>query len=72
MRDAKNPGTTSQQNQAERSADERRSEATSNETLRDLEKSEKVGAEDNEREEIPAPDAEPAEPRENRDDAGPM
>jgi hypothetical protein len=69
MRDEKTPA---QRNEQEKGANERRAEATSNETLSDLERTEKVGASDDSSEEFPAPDAEPGEPRQKRDDAGPM
>ncbi|MGH9883190.1 MAG: hypothetical protein ACRD6N_17275 [Pyrinomonadaceae bacterium] len=51
----------------------RESDATSEETLSDLEEKEKIGESSNATEdELPAPDSEPAGRRQQPDDAGPM
>lgn len=52
---------------------ERLSEATNDETLSEIERNQKIEdkAKTSERE-VPAPNAEPREPRKERDDAGPM
>ena len=52
---------------------ERISEATNDEPLSELERNQKIGDKANRSErDVPAPDAEPSEPRKERDDAGPM
>jgi hypothetical protein len=57
--------------ETESGVDERRSDATSPETLRDIEKNEKVDDKGRNRQDAPRPDFETGE-REKRDDAGPM
>jgi hypothetical protein len=52
---------------------ERQSEATNDETLSELEKTEKIGdARKVSEREVPSPDSEPDGAREKHDDAGPM
>ncbi len=51
---------------------DRASDATSDETLEDLEEGQKTGGGSNERDDVPSPDAKPSGDRQQRDDAGPM
>ena len=51
---------------------ERMSDATSDETLSELEEEQKTGADRDKDDDVPNPNSEPINRREERDDAGPM
>ena len=70
MRESKGREATAEKHDKVR---DREADATSDETLTDLEANKKMR--DNEKtsqRDVPAPDAEPEQPRKPRDDAGPM
>ena len=70
MQESKGREATAQQQDKVR---DREADATSDETLTDLEANKKIR--DNEKTsggDVPSPDAEPEQPRKERDEAGPM
>ena len=73
MQDSKGREATAHSDESEEQLRERQAEATNAETLSDVEAEQKIGdSQKTSERDAPAPDAQPGEPRQKRDDAGPM
>ena len=73
MEESKGREGVAQASKTKGQPDDRRTEATNDETLSELEKDQKIDDKEKAPErDIPSPDSEPSKPREERGDAGPM